>query len=273
MRTVANCPVGRALAAAAALALLGGCGEPDATPESSESDIIDGTADDSDPAVVAVSVVTDQYKRICSGTVVSPHVVMTAAHCFLPALEGDHLRLWVIRGDDADTPWPWRWYSAVPADTVTHPDYIEGYHLGGSDIAAVITESAIDATPLPMNRLPMTSSDVGTPVRFVGFGQTDANDRKSTGRKNQVTLSITNVDADRFSSNAATGHICGGDSGGPGLIQRDGVDYVAGINSYAELGCVGTNTSTRVDAFAASFMDAIVAQHDPDYVPPGSGTP
>ena len=65
------------LRALAAAALTTACAAPEVS--TTAQPIINGTPDDADPAVVAIVDATGRL--ICSGTLIAPHVVLTAAHC------------------------------------------------------------------------------------------------------------------------------------------------------------------------------------------------
>src|SRR5581483_8943927 len=69
---------------------------------SSTSAILGAPADTGDPAVVAVLATTPSNFFLCSGTVVAPHVVLTAAHCLVPARVGSNATFYVW--DDAAVP-------------------------------------------------------------------------------------------------------------------------------------------------------------------------
>jgi MYXO-CTERM domain-containing protein len=47
-----------------------------------------------------------------------------------------------------------------------------------------------------------------------------------------------------------------------------GVEVVAGITSFGNVGCDQVGFGTRVDAFAEAFIDPFVAANDPDAPPP-----
>src|SRR5512135_445775 len=60
----------------------------DAPISRAEAPIVAGTLDKDDPAVVFILILSkDQTNgELCTGTVVSPHVIATAAHCLSPAI-------------------------------------------------------------------------------------------------------------------------------------------------------------------------------------------
>lgn len=227
--------------------------------------IVGGTKDKTDRSVVAISVWNKQASRTCTGTIVAPHVVLTAAHCLAPGDVGSNNVVQVFMGDSLSSPWPWLFKSVK--EFHVHPAYKPGLHILGNDLAVVITNGALGRPPLPMNRIALTSSDVGASLRFVGFGLTDPKDPASSGTRFQTTLTLTSVTSNLVGSSSKTSSTCKGDSGGPGLLTRNGVEYVAGVNSYGSASCSGWNYSGRVDLFAASFVDPYIKKFDPGFQP------
>src|SRR5690242_12670454 len=76
------------LAAFSLITLLGACSAP-ATVGERTADIINGTDDTGDPSVVlVVAQLGGNMGSLCTGSVVSPHVVLTAAHCVDPDVLG-----------------------------------------------------------------------------------------------------------------------------------------------------------------------------------------
>src|SRR2546421_2802642 len=68
---------------------LAGCTGLPAT-EAQSQPIINGTDDTGDPAVVVVAaqMPNSQQASLCTGSIISPHVILTAAHCVSPATVG-----------------------------------------------------------------------------------------------------------------------------------------------------------------------------------------
>src|SRR5690606_2937860 len=84
------------------LALLASCQDVDLRPELAEqqSAIIGGTENQLDPAVVAVFV-----GGLCTGTLVAPRIVLTAAHCVGDAIEAGVTSFGSVRFGDGQSPW------------------------------------------------------------------------------------------------------------------------------------------------------------------------
>ena len=149
-----------------------------------------------------------------------------------------------------------------------HPSYSPDFVFFGFDIAVVVTKSALGRPALPMNRVALGQGDVGKPIRFVGYGQTKASNPDSAGRRYETTLSITEVSSKLIDSSSNSSATCNGDSGGPGFIKRNGVEYIAGVDSTGSALCNGANSSTRVDLFAKSFVDPYIQMYDPGFKAP-----
>ena len=56
----------------------------------SESSIRDAEDDAQTTAVVGILKLTENGAGMCSGTLISPNVVLTAQHCVAPLIRGDH---------------------------------------------------------------------------------------------------------------------------------------------------------------------------------------
>ena len=73
-----------------ALALVVGCGgSPLERVGSGSSAIVGGEEDPGDPAVVAIYAASSAGSALCTGEVIAPRVVLTAAHCIPDRLGGE----------------------------------------------------------------------------------------------------------------------------------------------------------------------------------------
>jgi V8-like Glu-specific endopeptidase len=241
---------------------------PDGTLGEAKSEIIGGQPAPNDPAVVLIvidqpSVSTSQWIG-CTGTVVSPHVVLTAAHCIAGTPISNGYRYSVFLGDDENDSSQVKdlsnWVQVVEADA--HPSFsLATVGAQGNDVGVLITKQSLPPKPIALARTPPS---VGDPVRIVGFGESTVGDL-NTVKRNTATTSISAVDTNRFHF-SGTPNTCEGDSGGPAFLSKSGIDVVAGIHSGgSDTNCMGIATETRVDAYVA-FIDPFIEASDPGFL-------
>lgn len=254
------------------------CGTPREELADAPSLIIGGTADTLDPAVVLIIAIAPSGDgTICTGTVVSPHVVATAAHCVSPdvigGLIGHDYEFQIFLGDDNNDPAQYNdVQNFVP---VTSTVYDTAYPLTGMpthDVGALVTATALPVAPIPIHRAALGAKAVGTAVRILGYGRTKANDVNSSAAKFEADATIAGIGDEQMYFEGSPG-LCEGDSGGPTLITVNGVESLAGIHSYGDAtSCIGKSYDMRVDVDLPALIDPLIAENDPDFVPPTDGS-
>jgi hypothetical protein len=211
-----------------ALVALGvGCGTSERSISAVESTITESSAS-ADERVVALLLADGAL--LCSGVIVAPHVVLTAAHCGSAAT----LRTVSLRG------------TTVRA-VVVHPAYDASSQ--NNDLAALIVESALS----PSATLGALGA-VGSELSIVGFGAT-ASDGGTAGARREGRAKVASVSATEFVVSPGPSLTCAGDSGGAAFA--DGGALV-GITSRGDAACVERSVFTRIDA-ARAFIDAVIA--------------
>lgn len=197
------------------------------------SNIVGGTSDVVTDGVVAVGFGIEPH---CSGAVISPHVVLTAAHCLPRAVDG----LVVLAGWDLGAP-----TVSVPAHVVvTHPSY-DGHD---NDLGLIALQ---DPLPVPPLALAATSPVAGDSVTVVGFGR-DETGRAGAKRAGKATIAA--VDAHTLDLAGAPALTCDGDSGGPTL---DASGQIVGIHALSN--CLDIAVETRPDGYF-DFVEPFIAQ-------------
>lgn len=212
-----------------------------------------GGAPDPRTAVVQVS----SSAGSCTGTYIAAGVVLTAAHC-VPA--GAAPPGAVLVGF-VDT-------SQAPIEPVLASRGVVRFAPGDPvlDLALVmIDDRRVPPGTEPLPILPPTlalgAEDIGRSVVLVGFGAQQlpgAGGAGVAGTRHGGPSMLAALDPERATVASAPeqARACFGDSGGPLLISREGIEYVAAVLSGGASDCSGTDQYARVDAGrGAPFVD------------------
>ncbi len=203
--------------------------------------ITNGTTADGDPAVVGLVAGNSIY---CTGTLISPRVVITAGHCidevvpqrvfFGPAID--------LGGTFVDV-----------VERHAHPD-LDRARLE-SDIGLVVLANAApgEARPVPLRTRTLGAELVGQPLRIVGFGATEqAGD--TDGRKRTGTTAFGSIDDTTFRFGPMPSQTCTGDSGGPAFFAAEDQEVLVGVTSSGDPACEVYGQDTRIDAYTEDFV-------------------
>lgn len=215
---------------------------------------------------------------ICTGTLITDTVVLTAAHCVYVKdcewneltgqsencqLETDPATFGVyVHQSERSLDYQWR----AVTDIHAHPDYDDVILV--NDLALLRIDRPFEGvTPIPAlpgeSGLALSRDDEGKEVTYVGFGRTETD---TFGDRLKLTQTLSTIclgesekcgvaNPNTVCSNYQDGSICSGDSGGPMLIERDGVLYNGAVSSYGPLDCRHYGCSTAVSAYADWIAD------------------
>jgi hypothetical protein len=209
-----------------------------------------GSPDTGDPAVVAVVArrtgCTEVANVLCSGTLVSPRVVVSSAHC----LPDPTALLEVYFGNDvANDP---NGQFVVVAQALADAAYDPTTHEHDLLLLALADEAPVAPIALPTQ--PLDASAVNASARIVGFGATMTG-QPPGGVKLEGTMTVSEVDAATFQTTVAPSNSCKGDSGGPVFVDDGtGNETFAGLTTSGDVDCASFALNLSVEPLAAEIQ-------------------
>jgi len=247
----------------------------DAAPRTPAS-ITDGSLDGNrHPAVVLIIMdIAGQPAFRCSGTLISPTVVLTAGHCAGERGEFSGLRVFTESDvENGNNNYPFRGKNTVEArEWHSHPQFTEALFFV-HDVGVVVLSKAVTLATSDYGRLPQQDQldalkgGAATTFTAVGYGLQRINPvfveaekvrMYATPKLDQINTGYTGSFSMLLSNNASTGGTCFGDSGDPNFLGSSNV--VAGVTSFGKNGtCGGTGGVFRMDrsdvlAFVSQYL-------------------
>lgn len=233
-----------------------GCGGADAPPEplgESPQAVVDGDAAIDDTVFSTVAVVNEETDSLCTGTLIAPRVVVTAAHCVVTLNEAKTeilsdaapKNMTVLVGHlDLNEAWPTEKVFAV--ETINRNQgfklqqkSVDPSFIGqANDIAILCLTEPAPLTPAYIPTMEELSPVLveGAALTVEGYGVFDfANDR--SGVLHLAEIPLTRIVGGEFEAGTLGGsNACFGDSGGPAYMSVNGRQALIGASSRLSFG-------------------------------------
>jgi hypothetical protein len=201
----------------------------------------DCSTDNSPVVLLNMKDSTGLQSGACTGTVIAPRAILTAAHCLQPPAASVLVFLGTGPQQTASS------FAAHPSWRESSPSQF--------DVGVVLMPADIGRAPKPL--LLSRDARAGETAVISGWGKDSGSGTAATLRAGSATITAVTTLTIQTTSTTTASSVCQGDSGGPLLVQESGTWAIAGVISA---------NSTLACSFGDNFYAAVRAPDNMNFI-------